>query len=231
MNLLSLEQVQLGCGGFILEEIMNWIQRKVYLYNVTFGLYMLDFWERALFSIFLLILLVMVVLCHQLKGIYGAVLWEERLIHTGDDRILTFAPFICGEFWCKDCIGPQDVLKEVEKICRNFDGLPPQALSAKHIWVMACKKDDLVGKVENRMRGLQTEGERLQCNTSRNNWKFGRNGTLSVSSAAVVTNGCDDPKILDIPELNCREQLECVETFSDKLASCCEQDKDQGPLQ
>lgn len=54
--------------------------------------------------------------------------------------------FICGELWYKDCIGPQDVMKEVEKICRNFDGLPPQTLSAKHIWVMACKKDDLVGK-------------------------------------------------------------------------------------
>ncbi|KAJ0785516.1 putative small subunit of serine palmitoyltransferase [Helianthus annuus] len=30
---------------------MNWVQRKIYLYNVTFGLYMLDAWERYLFSI------------------------------------------------------------------------------------------------------------------------------------------------------------------------------------
>ncbi|KAF8409933.1 hypothetical protein HHK36_002452 [Tetracentron sinense] len=30
---------------------MNCIQRKIYLYNVTFGLYMLDWWERCLFSI------------------------------------------------------------------------------------------------------------------------------------------------------------------------------------
>lgn len=30
---------------------MNWIQRKIHLYNVTFGLYMLDWWERYLFSI------------------------------------------------------------------------------------------------------------------------------------------------------------------------------------
>ncbi|CAA3005295.1 probable phosphatase 2C 55 [Olea europaea subsp. europaea] len=30
---------------------MNWIQRKIFLYNVTFGLYMLDWWERYLFSI------------------------------------------------------------------------------------------------------------------------------------------------------------------------------------
>ncbi|KAJ0595746.1 putative small subunit of serine palmitoyltransferase [Helianthus annuus] len=30
---------------------MNWAQRKIYLYNVTFGLYMLDPWERYLFSI------------------------------------------------------------------------------------------------------------------------------------------------------------------------------------
>ncbi|KAK3007829.1 hypothetical protein RJ639_014519, partial [Escallonia herrerae] len=32
---------------------MNWVQRKIYLYNVTFGLYMLDWWERCLFSILL----------------------------------------------------------------------------------------------------------------------------------------------------------------------------------
>ncbi|CAN0863824.1 hypothetical protein LINGRAHAP2_LOCUS8793 [Linum grandiflorum] len=29
---------------------MNWIQRKIYLYNVTFGFYMLDWWECYLFS-------------------------------------------------------------------------------------------------------------------------------------------------------------------------------------
>nr|KAJ0187320.1 hypothetical protein LSAT_V11C900506510 [Lactuca sativa] len=29
---------------------MNWVQRKIYLYNVTFGLYMLDWWERYLFK-------------------------------------------------------------------------------------------------------------------------------------------------------------------------------------
>lgn len=32
-------------------QSMNWISRKIYLYNVTFGLYMLDWWERYLFSI------------------------------------------------------------------------------------------------------------------------------------------------------------------------------------
>ncbi|KAL3604538.1 hypothetical protein D5086_005397 [Populus alba] len=29
---------------------MNWVQRKIYLYNVTFGLFMLDWWERCLFN-------------------------------------------------------------------------------------------------------------------------------------------------------------------------------------
>ncbi|KAG6785502.1 hypothetical protein POTOM_011235 [Populus tomentosa] len=29
---------------------MNWVQRKIYLYNVTFGLFMLDWWERCLFK-------------------------------------------------------------------------------------------------------------------------------------------------------------------------------------
>ena len=32
---------------------MNWIGRKIHLYNVTIGLYMLDWWERYLFSILL----------------------------------------------------------------------------------------------------------------------------------------------------------------------------------
>ncbi|CAN4124139.1 unnamed protein product [Withania somnifera] len=36
---------------------MNWVQREVYLYNVTFGLYMLDWWERCLFNILVLVLL------------------------------------------------------------------------------------------------------------------------------------------------------------------------------
>ncbi|XP_043692420.1 uncharacterized protein LOC122642880 isoform X1 [Telopea speciosissima] len=36
---------------------MNLIQRKIYLYNVTFGLYMLDWWERFLFNILVIILL------------------------------------------------------------------------------------------------------------------------------------------------------------------------------
>ncbi|KAF3787834.1 hypothetical protein EJ110_NYTH09531 [Nymphaea thermarum] len=35
----------MGCG------IITYVQRKIYLYNVTVGLYMLDWWERYLFSI------------------------------------------------------------------------------------------------------------------------------------------------------------------------------------
>jgi hypothetical protein len=30
---------------------MNWVSKKIHLYNVTMGLYMLDWWERCLFSI------------------------------------------------------------------------------------------------------------------------------------------------------------------------------------
>ncbi|KAH7843301.1 hypothetical protein Vadar_014969 [Vaccinium darrowii] len=37
-------------------ESMNWVQRKIYLYNVTFGLYMLDWWERCLFNILVIVL-------------------------------------------------------------------------------------------------------------------------------------------------------------------------------
>ncbi|KAI3807046.1 hypothetical protein L1987_22966 [Smallanthus sonchifolius] len=36
---------------------MNWVQRKIYLYNVTFGLYMLDPWERYLFNGLVIVLM------------------------------------------------------------------------------------------------------------------------------------------------------------------------------
>ncbi|KAG5251999.1 transmembrane protein [Salix suchowensis] len=36
---------------------MNWVQRKIYLYNVTFGLFMLDWWERYLFNILVIVLM------------------------------------------------------------------------------------------------------------------------------------------------------------------------------
>ncbi|KAJ8621080.1 hypothetical protein MRB53_029609 [Persea americana] len=42
---------------FFWYQSMNWISRKIYLYNVTFGLYMLDWWERYLFNILMLVLL------------------------------------------------------------------------------------------------------------------------------------------------------------------------------
>ncbi|CAL5373142.1 unnamed protein product [Camellia sinensis] len=38
-------------------ETMNWVQRKIYLYNVTFGLYMLDWWERCLFNTLVVVLM------------------------------------------------------------------------------------------------------------------------------------------------------------------------------
>ncbi|KAK7283996.1 hypothetical protein RIF29_13747 [Crotalaria pallida] len=40
---------------------MNWIQRKIYLYNVTFGLYMLDWWERFTFNTLVIVLMCFVV--------------------------------------------------------------------------------------------------------------------------------------------------------------------------
>ncbi|CAM8936610.1 unnamed protein product [Rhodiola kirilowii] len=36
---------------------MNWIQRKIYLYNVTFGFFVLDPWERYLFNTLVLVLM------------------------------------------------------------------------------------------------------------------------------------------------------------------------------
>ncbi|TVU39530.1 hypothetical protein EJB05_12954 [Eragrostis curvula] len=38
-------------------EEMSWISRKLFLYNVTFGLYVLDWWEQYLFNTILLVLL------------------------------------------------------------------------------------------------------------------------------------------------------------------------------
>ncbi|XP_020263791.1 uncharacterized protein LOC109839689 [Asparagus officinalis] len=36
---------------------MNYISRKIHLYNVTMGLYMLDWWERCLFNMLIMVLL------------------------------------------------------------------------------------------------------------------------------------------------------------------------------
>ncbi|KAK8964659.1 hypothetical protein KSP40_PGU009856 [Platanthera guangdongensis] len=36
---------------------MNWVSRKIYLYNVTMGLYVLDWWEYCLFNALILVLL------------------------------------------------------------------------------------------------------------------------------------------------------------------------------
>ncbi|KAJ0250794.1 Transmembrane protein [Hirschfeldia incana] len=49
---LTFGLLQAESTGFYLEfgSDMNWVQRKIYLYNVTFGLYMLDWWERYLFN-------------------------------------------------------------------------------------------------------------------------------------------------------------------------------------
>ncbi|CAK8578323.1 unnamed protein product [Lathyrus sativus] len=44
-----------SCGS------MNWVQRKIHLYNVTFGLYMLDWWERCTFNILVIVLMCFVV--------------------------------------------------------------------------------------------------------------------------------------------------------------------------
>ncbi|KAK4751239.1 hypothetical protein SAY87_004721 [Trapa incisa] len=40
---------------------MNWVQRKIYLYNVTFGLFMLDWWERYLFNTLMIVLVYFVI--------------------------------------------------------------------------------------------------------------------------------------------------------------------------
>ncbi|KAG5621138.1 hypothetical protein H5410_006356 [Solanum commersonii] len=57
---------------------MNWVQRKIYLYNVTFGLYMLDWWERCLFNILVLVLLWF--MCYN--GFrFASELFNSKLLH------------------------------------------------------------------------------------------------------------------------------------------------------
>ncbi|KAH6831522.1 transmembrane protein [Perilla frutescens var. hirtella] len=57
---------------------MNWVQRKIYLYNVTFGLYMLDWWERFLFNTLMVVLMWFV--CYN--GFRFASDVSNRLLHS-----------------------------------------------------------------------------------------------------------------------------------------------------
>lgn len=41
----------------ILQRAVAWVDAKIYVYNVTFGLYMLDWWERVLFNVLAVLLL------------------------------------------------------------------------------------------------------------------------------------------------------------------------------
>ncbi|KAH9322521.1 hypothetical protein KI387_017160, partial [Taxus chinensis] len=43
-----------------LRGIGTQMQKKIFLYNVTFGLYMLDWWERYLFNTIMILLLCVV---------------------------------------------------------------------------------------------------------------------------------------------------------------------------
>jgi hypothetical protein len=40
----------------IFKRALAWVDGKIYVYNVTFGLYMLDWWERVLFNVLALLL-------------------------------------------------------------------------------------------------------------------------------------------------------------------------------
>uniref|UniRef100_A0A453CHQ6 Uncharacterized protein n=2 Tax=Aegilops tauschii subsp. strangulata TaxID=200361 RepID=A0A453CHQ6_AEGTS len=53
---------------------MNWIGRKIHLYNVNIGLYMLDWWERYLFNTLMLCLLWYIL--RYLTGFFQRVIWR-----------------------------------------------------------------------------------------------------------------------------------------------------------
>ncbi|KQK16452.1 uncharacterized protein LOC100846484 [Brachypodium distachyon] len=64
---------------------MNWVNRKIHLYNVTMGLYMLDWWERCLFNIMVLILLCFICLngSRFAMDVYQSHL-KSRFMHGGN---------------------------------------------------------------------------------------------------------------------------------------------------
>ncbi|KAJ7549267.1 hypothetical protein O6H91_07G047000 [Diphasiastrum complanatum] len=62
-----------GKGSF--KRLRAWVDGKLFLYNVTFGLYMLEWWEQILFNMVLLLLLwIALYNCSRM-----AVQWYERL--------------------------------------------------------------------------------------------------------------------------------------------------------
>jgi hypothetical protein len=58
---------------------MSWVGKKIHLYNVTMGLYMLDWWERCLFSIlpFVLGLFVLGLIPLLLQFVIKLAGWQE----------------------------------------------------------------------------------------------------------------------------------------------------------
>ncbi|GLJ07570.1 hypothetical protein SUGI_0069870 [Cryptomeria japonica] len=53
-------QISIPMRSSYLGNIGTWIQRKIYLYNVTFGLYMLEWWERYIFNTIIIVFLCVV---------------------------------------------------------------------------------------------------------------------------------------------------------------------------
>ncbi|URD78742.1 hypothetical protein MUK42_05462 [Musa troglodytarum] len=56
---------------------MNWLSRKVFMYKVTFGLYVLEWWEQCLFSI----------LFHHLLSLSVLYQLAERFLEAKKDKI------------------------------------------------------------------------------------------------------------------------------------------------
>ncbi|MCO5593759.1 hypothetical protein L7F22_047776 [Adiantum nelumboides] len=46
-----------------MKKLCRWVHRQIFVYNITFGLYMLDWWERLLFN--LLVILLIWFLCYN----------------------------------------------------------------------------------------------------------------------------------------------------------------------
>ncbi|KAL8495593.1 hypothetical protein ACS0TY_019643 [Phlomoides rotata] len=72
---------------------MNWVHRKIYLYNVTFGLYMLDWWERYLFNT-LVVVLMWFVFYNSSRYVADICKRSNLIVHSAWPCMNEFLPFM-----------------------------------------------------------------------------------------------------------------------------------------
>lgn len=82
------ELVPCGGGSSQASRVMQKVERWVFLYNLTTGLYMLDWWERCVFNVVFLVFFL--VACYN-SGHYVCRLGARLVAWCGDDAAASFA--------------------------------------------------------------------------------------------------------------------------------------------